>query len=155
MTSLSPKTRTGETSMTVPAGIGREAKTPRPGTVNHGKVRTEEKCKGYITWHKPLTVLETRTSPSVLSRGVPWSSDTCSCCIGLRQQKVMNDPSRVLSDVVVGLIFPSPRTCKTLEGKRYVLFVDLDFHHRQRSGCGPGRSSTAPVVHSSQWQIFP
>lgn len=22
--------------MTVPAGIGREAKTPRPGTVNHG-----------------------------------------------------------------------------------------------------------------------
>ena len=31
--------------MTVPAGIGREAKTPRPGTVNHGNVRTEEKCK--------------------------------------------------------------------------------------------------------------
>ena len=144
--------------MTVPAGIGREAKTPRPGRVNQGisQNRVTSAKRIHHMAFRPLAVLEMRTSPSVLSSGVLWSSDTRSCCIGFRQQKAMSNLSRVLSDIVA--YFPLHDT-ETLEREAVRPFADLDFSSSRRSGSRLqlylSYGSAPPVVDSSQWQIFP
>jgi hypothetical protein len=120
------KTRTGDTSMMVPAGIGREAKTPRPERMNQGVSQNQvTSAEGYITWRRPLAVLEMRTSPSVLSSGVPWSSDNLLMPHWVcGNKKVMNNLSRVLSDIVAHSL---STTCKTLEREAVRPFAGLNF----------------------------
>src|SRR4051794_14315014 len=95
-------------------------------------------------WGRPLAVLEMRTSPSVLSRGVPWSSDTCSCCIGGCGNQ--SHEQSVPSFVRYGCLFPLSTTCKTLEREVVRRFADLDFDHCDEVGVDRAAAPPAGMI---------
>ena len=122
--SSSLKTSTGQTSITVPADIGFEAKTPRPSArlnaSSVGSRQLEEEDEVRMTWLGPLAVLGMRCGPWVLSRGVPSSNASGSCCIGLGTSLTIEaasvpDSSRDLS--VLGYVRRCVRTKRLGEAR--------------------------------------